>query len=38
MGRTYRLEALTVKRADAAGRLPVALITHGKAPLESPAR
>jgi dienelactone hydrolase len=34
-GRTYRLEALTVKRADAAGRLPVALITHGKAPLES---
>jgi dienelactone hydrolase len=34
-GRTYRLEALTVKRADAAGRLPIALITHGKAPLES---
>ena len=29
-GRTVRLEALTVKRADATGRLPVALIAHGK--------
>jgi dienelactone hydrolase len=29
-GRTVRLEGLTVKRADATGRLPVALITHGK--------
>jgi dienelactone hydrolase len=29
-GRNYRLEALTVKRADATGRLPIALIAHGK--------
>jgi dienelactone hydrolase len=29
-GRSYRLEQLTVKRADATGRLPVALIAHGK--------
>ena len=29
-GRSYRLEALTVKPADATGRLPVALIAHGK--------
>jgi len=31
-GRLVRLEGLTVKRADAAGRMPVALITHGKPP------
>jgi len=31
-GRTVRLEGMTVKRADATGRLPIALITHGKAP------
>jgi dienelactone hydrolase len=31
-GRTYRLEGITVKRADATGRLPVALVTPGKAP------
>jgi dienelactone hydrolase len=30
-GSTFRLEGLTVKRADASGRLPIALITHGKA-------
>ena len=30
-GHSYRLEGLVVKRADAAGRLPIALITHGKA-------
>jgi dienelactone hydrolase len=29
-GRPYRLEALTVKRADASGRLPIALIAHGE--------
>jgi dienelactone hydrolase len=29
-GRSYRLEALTVKQADATGRLPIALIAHGK--------
>ncbi|MEJ0077344.1 MAG: alpha/beta hydrolase [Alphaproteobacteria bacterium] len=29
-GRVARLEALTVKRADASGKLPIALITHGK--------
>jgi dienelactone hydrolase len=29
-GRSYRLEALTVKRADTTGRLPIALIAHGK--------
>src|SRR4051812_13070224 len=29
-GRTARLEALIVKSAHATGRLPVALITHGK--------
>ena len=29
-GRVIRLEGLTVKRADATGRLPIALITHGK--------
>ena len=28
--RAYRLEALIVRRADAKGRLPIALITHGK--------
>jgi dienelactone hydrolase len=31
-GHTYRLEGITIKRADATGRLPVALITPGKAP------
>jgi hypothetical protein len=31
-GRLVRLEGMTVKRADATGRLPVALITHGKLP------
>ena len=30
-GRTVRLQGLTVKRADAADKLPIALITHGKA-------
>lgn len=30
--RLVRLEGMTVKRADAAGRLPVALLTHGKLP------
>src|SRR5262245_1908577 len=29
-GRTVRLEGLVVRRADATGRLPVALIAHGK--------
>jgi dienelactone hydrolase len=29
-GRSFRLEGLTVKRADANGRLPIALIAHGK--------
>jgi dienelactone hydrolase len=29
-GRIYRLEALTVRRAEAIGRLPIALIAHGK--------
>ena len=29
-GRLYRLEALTVRRAEATGRLPIALIAHGK--------
>lgn len=29
-GRVVRLEALTVKRADATGKLPIALIAHGK--------
>lgn len=29
-GRSYRLEALTVKRSDGIGRLPIALIAHGK--------
>jgi dienelactone hydrolase len=29
-GRVYRLEALTVRRAEATGRLPIALIAHGK--------
>jgi dienelactone hydrolase len=29
-GRVARLEALTIKRADASGKLPIALITHGK--------
>jgi dienelactone hydrolase len=29
-GRMYRLEALTVRRAEATGRLPIALIAHGK--------
>jgi dienelactone hydrolase len=28
--RTYQLEALIIRRADAKGRLPIALITHGK--------
>ena len=28
--RSYRLEALIMRRADAKGRLPIALITHGK--------
>jgi dienelactone hydrolase len=31
-GRLVRLEGMTVKRADAKGRLPVALLTHGKLP------
>ena len=30
-GHSYRLEGLVVKRADATGPLPIALITHGKA-------
>ena len=34
-GRLVRLEGMTVKRADATGRLPVALITHGKLPTAS---
>jgi dienelactone hydrolase len=29
-GRAARLEALTVKRAGATGKLPIALVTHGK--------
>jgi dienelactone hydrolase len=29
-GHRVRLEGMTVKRADASGRLPIALITHGK--------
>jgi dienelactone hydrolase len=29
-GHTFRLEGLTVKRADATGRLPIALINHGQ--------
>jgi dienelactone hydrolase len=29
-GRLYRLEALTVRRAEATGRLPIALIAHGQ--------
>jgi dienelactone hydrolase len=29
-GRVVRLEALTIKRADATGKLPIALIAHGK--------
>ena len=29
-GRSYRLEALTVKRGNAVDRLPIALIAHGK--------
>jgi dienelactone hydrolase len=29
-GRTFRLEALTVKQAGTTGRLPIALIAHGK--------
>src|SRR5262249_30760296 len=29
-GHDVRLEGLTVKRADAGGRLPIALITHGQ--------
>jgi dienelactone hydrolase len=29
-GRIYRLEALTVRRAEATGRLPIVLIAHGK--------
>lgn len=29
-GKTVRLESLIVKRTDAAGRLPIALIAHGK--------
>src|SRR5437867_10511837 len=29
-GRVARLESLAVKRADASGKLPIALITHGK--------
>jgi dienelactone hydrolase len=29
-GHVFRLEGLTVKRADAADRLPIALMTHGK--------
>src|SRR3984893_2463215 len=29
-GQDVRLEGLVVKRADASGRLPIALITHGK--------
>jgi dienelactone hydrolase len=33
--RVVRLEGLTVKRADAPGRLPVALLTHGKLPTAS---
>src|SRR5690242_8166357 len=31
-GRTVRLQGMTVKRPDAAEKLPVALITHGKPP------
>jgi hypothetical protein len=31
-GSTFRLEGLVVKRADATGRLPIALFAHGKAP------
>jgi dienelactone hydrolase len=34
-GRMVRLEGMTVKRADATGRLPVALLTHGKLPTAS---
>jgi dienelactone hydrolase len=34
-GRLVRLEGMTVKRADVSGRLPVALITHGKLPTVS---
>jgi hypothetical protein len=29
-GKTVRLEAVIVKRADAAGRLPVAFMNHGR--------
>ena len=35
-GHGYRLESLVIKRADATGRLPVALVTHGTA--DSPAQ
>jgi dienelactone hydrolase len=31
-GRTVRLQGMTVKRSDAAEKLPIALITHGKPP------
>jgi dienelactone hydrolase len=31
-GSAFRLEGLTVKRADASGRLPIAIIAHGKSP------
>jgi hypothetical protein len=31
-GHVFRLEGLVVKRADAVGRLPIALITHGWPP------
>jgi dienelactone hydrolase len=31
-GRVVRLQGMTVKRADAVGKLPIALIAHGKAP------
>src|SRR5438128_12594113 len=29
-GRTVRLQGMTVKRSDVAGKLPIALIAHGK--------
>ncbi len=34
-GRPVQLETLVVKRKDAQGRLPIALITHGQAPTDS---
>lgn len=33
-GKTVRLEGLVVRRADAKGRLPIALIAHGKFPTQ----